>query len=135
MSDTRIAYYAGYVAALVKYISEHSPALSYSYVSSYCFNTIREIEEVSGMPLKRSGYELIDMTIEEKLGAWFGKSDIVRFLERVLGKCQKVYEITDDKFIASSDGSKGWSIFYSTEEMVLAKFKECYVLFILGNNE
>ena len=130
--ETYYAYYDGYARGLVEYACRQSKTISYSYVNVNLFRTLKEIEEHTKQKLPRKALVPCEMSLTEKLEVWMGKNDVVEMMERHFGKCEKVMEIEDDAFFDSADN---WAIFYITEDMFLAKFREFYLLFTLGNWE
>ena len=129
------AYMAGYARGLVDSACRQSETLSWSYVTSSLFRTIRELEDYAKRKLPRKALVTSNLSLQERLEGWLGKNDIAEMMERQFGRCEKVIDIEDQGFIESSGDSDGWSLFYFTEDMFLAKFREFYILFIMGNNE
>ena len=134
-TETYYAYMAGYARALVDHACRQSETLSWSFVTSNLFKTLKELEEYTRRKLPRKALVTSEESLEKRLEGWIGKSDIVEMMERQFGKCEKVIDIEDEDFIDSAGYSRGWSLFYFPEDMFLAKFKYFYILFIMGNNE
>ena len=116
--------------------------ISYSDIAAFCFDPENWMDEAGRFfetEIRPEDLEGSQLDLKEILDEWLGTEPVVtdellRIIDERLGSADEILILADESDLCGRMDD-GQSAFFFTEGVVLARFREAAVMFIIGNFE